>query len=145
MYRRYSLKPCLDGIQNYQKPCLDGILPSSVSNLRGDYHNPLPAKLVHTQKINHRRLVICWKTRWQLLGNYHVNSSHVQMVFYLRLLVIYEGIIIILYQRSLSTRKKINLRRLVICWKTRWQLLGNNHVNSSLVQTIAGKKINHRR
>ena len=39
------------------KPCLDGILPSSVSNLRGDYHNPLPAKLVHTQKINLRRLV----------------------------------------------------------------------------------------
>ena len=30
------------------QPCLDGILPSSVSNLRGDYHNPLPAKLVHT-------------------------------------------------------------------------------------------------
>ena len=46
------------------KPCLDGILPSSVSNLRGDYHNPLPAKLVHTQKINLRRLVICWKTHW---------------------------------------------------------------------------------
>ena len=43
---------------------IDGILPSSVSNLRGDYHNPLPAKLVHTRKINHRRLVICWKTRW---------------------------------------------------------------------------------
>ena len=42
------------------KPCLDGILPSSVSNLRGDYHNPLPAKLVHTRKINLRRLVI-WK------------------------------------------------------------------------------------
>ena len=33
------------------KPCLDGILPSSVSNLRGDYHNPLPAKFVHTQKL----------------------------------------------------------------------------------------------
>ena len=47
-----------------QKPCLDGILPSSVSNLRGDYHNPLPAKLVHTRKINLRQLVICWKTRW---------------------------------------------------------------------------------
>ena len=47
-----------------EKPFLDGILPSSVSNLRGDYHNPLPAKLVHTQKINLRRLVICWKTRW---------------------------------------------------------------------------------
>ena len=46
------------------KPCLDGILPSPVSNLRGDYHNPLPAKLVHTRKINVRRLVICWKTRW---------------------------------------------------------------------------------
>ena len=42
----------------YKKPCLDGILPSFVSNLRGDYHNPLPAKLVHTQKINLRRLVI---------------------------------------------------------------------------------------
>ena len=56
------------------KPCLDGILPSSVSNLRGDYHNPLPAKLVHTQKINLRRLVICWKTRSYLLGNYRVNS-----------------------------------------------------------------------
>ena len=39
------------------KPCLDGILPSSVSNLRGDYHNPLPAKLVHTQNNNLRRLV----------------------------------------------------------------------------------------
>ena len=47
-----------------QKPCLDSILPSSVSNLRGDHHNPLPAKLVHTRKINLRRLVICWKTRW---------------------------------------------------------------------------------
>ena len=54
------------------KPCLDGILPSSVSNLRGDYHNPLPAKLVHTgakkkkkkKKNNLRRLVICWKTHW---------------------------------------------------------------------------------
>ena len=34
-----------------QKPCLDGSLPSSASNLRGAYHNPLPAKLVHTQKI----------------------------------------------------------------------------------------------
>ena len=33
-------------------------LPSYVSNLRGDYHNPLPAKLVHTWKINLRRLVI---------------------------------------------------------------------------------------
>ena len=29
------------------------------------------------------------------------------MVFYLRLLVIYEGIIIILYQPSLSTREKL--------------------------------------
>ena len=46
------------------QPCLDDILPSSVSNLRRDYHNPLPAKLVHTRKINLRRLVICWKTRW---------------------------------------------------------------------------------
>ena len=46
------------------KPCLDGILSLSVSNLRGDYHNPLPAKLVHTRKINLRRLVICCKTRW---------------------------------------------------------------------------------
>ena len=46
------------------KPCLDGILPSSVSSLQGDYHNPLPTKLVHTRKINLRRLVICWKTRW---------------------------------------------------------------------------------
>ena len=54
------------------KPRLDGILHSSVSNLRGDYHNPLPAKLVHMQKINHRRLVICWKTRWLLFGNYRV-------------------------------------------------------------------------
>ena len=33
-------------------------------NLWGDYHNPLPAKLVHTWKINLRWLVICWKTRW---------------------------------------------------------------------------------
>ena len=56
------------------KPCLDSILPSSVSNLRGDYHNLLPVKLVHKRKINLRRLVICWKTRWYLLGNYHVNG-----------------------------------------------------------------------
>ena len=42
----------------------DLVLPSCLSNLRGDYHNPLPAKLVHTRKINLRRLVICWKTRW---------------------------------------------------------------------------------
>ena len=40
----------------YLKPCLDGILPSSVSNLQGDYHNPLQAKLVHTQKNNLQRL-----------------------------------------------------------------------------------------
>ena len=46
------------------KPCLDDILSSAVSNLRGDYHNPLPAKLVQTRKINLRRVVICWKTRW---------------------------------------------------------------------------------
>ena len=32
--------------------------------------------------------------------------SHVQTVLYLRLLVIYEGIIIIFYQRNLSTREK---------------------------------------
>ena len=48
------------------KPCSDGSLPSSVSrgpNLRGDYHNPLPTKLVYTRKNSLRRLVICWKTR----------------------------------------------------------------------------------
>ena len=51
------------GLQSLeQEPCLDGILPSSVSNLLGDYHNSSPAKLVHTRKTNHRRLVICWKT-----------------------------------------------------------------------------------
>ena len=50
-------------LSRYQ-PCLDGILPLSVSNLGGDYHNPLPAKLVHTRKINLQRLVICWETHW---------------------------------------------------------------------------------
>ena len=55
---------CTHATRMLYKPCLDGILPSSVSNLRGDYHNPLPAKLVHTRKINLRRLLICWKTRW---------------------------------------------------------------------------------
>ena len=54
----YLIKACLDGIlPSSVKPSLDDILPSSVSNLRGDYHNPLPAKLVHTRKINLRRLV----------------------------------------------------------------------------------------
>ena len=61
----FSCAACTDAwMSKRRKPCLDGILPSSVSNLRGDYHNPLSAKLVHTQKINLRRLVICWKTRW---------------------------------------------------------------------------------
>ena len=41
-------------------------------------------------------------------------------ILYLRLLVIYEGIYIILYQRSLSTRKKLTFDGIVICWKTRW-------------------------
>ena len=70
-YCRVLLKKCLGAYSTQWrnivlllKSCLDGILPSSVSNLRWDYHNPLPAKLVHTQKINHRRLMICWKTRW---------------------------------------------------------------------------------
>ena len=53
----------IDGASTLQ-PCLDNISPSSVSNLREDYHNPLPAKLAHTRKINLRQLVSCWKTCW---------------------------------------------------------------------------------
>ena len=54
---RQAAFPVLDGVLQ-EAVFSDGILPSSVSNLRWDYHNPLPTKLVHTLKINLRRLVI---------------------------------------------------------------------------------------
>ena len=74
------------------------------------------------------------------LASWSNTFSHVQTVVYLRLLEIYEGIIIILYRRSLSTREKNNLRRLVICWKTRRQLLSNGHVKGVVCATaLIGK------
>ena len=42
---------------------------SSEQDLRGDYHNPLPAKLVQKQKINHRRLAVLEWVRTRVSSN----------------------------------------------------------------------------